>query len=406
MIQRQMNRPILEQAGHQTRDRILRALRVHGPQARVDLSSIVEMSAATVSGVTGELVRAGVMRESLERDGAGDTGRSRGRPKVIIELVPETAHVIAVKLSINEIQVAVGDFAGNTARAENHTLDTRGLSATEVVEVLGGAIARCQSKMASGYGPCLGIGIAVQGLVQDSDIIAWSPALGVRGVDIVQPLTARFGLPIYAANDANCIALAIRNRPEFQTTDSMAVLMLGTGVGMGLIVGGKVYSGPTGAAAEFGHTKYQIDGPFCHCGRRGCIESFVGDYALYRDARAMLDLPNTDALHPSEEQMQALCDLAARGDRVALGLFEQAGRALGFGLSNLIALISPSLILVSGSGVRAYEYLEPSMRQSLNDALVETLLANTRIRPYPWNEDLALRGIIAQALDSVPFQQP
>jgi predicted NBD/HSP70 family sugar kinase len=400
----QMHRLSPEQIGHQTRDRILRALRVHGPQARVDLSAIVGMSPATVSGVTGELVRAGIMRESLERDSAGEAGRSRGRPKVTIELVPETAHVIAVKLSINEIQVAVGDFAGNTALAENQALDTRGLSAGDIVDFLSGAVQRCQSEMALGYGPCLGIGIAVQGLVRDSGIIAWSPALGVRDVDIQRPLTERFGLPVYAANDANCIALAIRNRPEFQTTDNMAVIMLGTGVGMGLIVGGKVYSGRTGAAAEFGHTKYQIDGPFCHCGRRGCIESFVGDYALYRDARAMLDLPNTDALHPSEEQMQALCDLAARGEPMALGLFEQAGRALGFGLTNLIALISPSLILVSGSGVRAYEYLEPSMRRSLSDALVETLLANTRIQPYPWNEDLALRGIIAQVFDSAPFQ--
>ncbi len=121
-----------------------------------------------------------------------------------------------------------------------------------------------------------------------------------------------------------------------------------------------------------------MDGPFCHCGRRGCIESFVGDYALYRDARAMLDLPNTDALHPSEEQMQVLCDLAAKGDPVALGLFEQAGRALGFGLTNLIALISPSLILVSGSGVRAYQYLEPSMQRSLKDGLVETTAGQHR----------------------------
>jgi predicted NBD/HSP70 family sugar kinase len=399
-----MNRANLEQTGYQTRDRLLRALRVHGPQARVDLSAIVEMSAATVSGVTGELVRTGVMREILERDPGGESGRGRGRPKVTIELVPEIAHVIAVKLSINEIRMAVGDFAGNTARSENRILDTRSLSAAEIVDVLGDAIIHCRSHMATGYGPCLGIGVAVQGPVQDSDIIGWSPALGVRGVDIARPLSARFGLPVYAANDANCIALAIRNRPEFQSTDNMAVLMLGTGVGMGLIVGGKLYAGPTGAAAEFGHTKYQIDGPFCHCGRRGCIESFVGDYALYRDARALLDLPNTDALHPSEEQMQALCDLAARDDPAALGLFEQAGRALGFGLTNLIALVSPSLILISGSGVRAYEYLEPSMRQSLSDALVETLLTNTRIRPYPWNEDLVLRGIIAQVLDSVPFQ--
>src|SRR5690349_8905488 len=387
-----------------TRDRILQALRIHGPQARVDLSAIVEMSPATVSGVTGELVRAGALREVFGREEAGDAGRGRGRPKVTIELVPETAHVIAVKLSINEIQVALGDFTGAMVATETLPLDTRALAAADIVAAVGDAIERCHRSMAPGYGPCLGVGLAVQGLVRDSDIIAWSPALSVRDVDIVQPLVRRFDLPVYAANDANCIAVALRNKPEFQAIDNMAVLMLGTGVGMGLIVGGKVYDGRTGAAAEFGHTKYQMDGPFCHCGRRGCIESFVGDYALYRDARAMLDLPNTDALHPSEEQMQVLCDLAAKGDPVALGLFEQAGRALGFGLTNLIALISPSLSLVSGSGVRAYEYLEPSMRRSLGDGLVETLLANTEIRPYRWNEDLTLRGIIALVLGSVPFQ--
>ncbi len=134
-------------------------------------------------------------------------------------------------------------------------------------------------------------------------------------VDIVRPLADKFGLRVYAANDANCIAMAIRNRPEFQGIDNMAVLMLGTGVGMGLIVGGKVYDGRTGAAAEFGHT------PSTRWTARSAIAAAAvasrassGDYALYRDARAMLDLPNTDALHPSEEQMQVLCDLAARGD--------------------------------------------------------------------------------------------
>src|SRR5215468_7569724 len=112
-----------------TRDRILQALRVHGPQARVDLSAIVEMSPATVSGVTGELVRAGALREVFGREDAGDAGRGRGRPKVTIELVPETAHVIAVKLSINEIQVALGDFTGAMVKSETVPLDTRALSA-------------------------------------------------------------------------------------------------------------------------------------------------------------------------------------------------------------------------------------------------------------------------------------
>ncbi len=194
----------------------------------------------------------------------------------------------------------------------------------------------------------------------------------MRNVNIGGPLARRFNLPVVAMNDADCIALAIRHRAELQAVENLAVVMLGTGIGMGLILGGKLHSASSGAGAEFGHTKYQIDGPLCHCGRRGCIESFVGDYALYRDARSMLDLPNTDALHPSEEQMQALVELAESGHPVATSLFQQAGRALGYGLSNLIALIGPDLILITGSGVRGYGQMEAEMRRSLEEALVDT----------------------------------
>jgi len=179
-------------------------------------------------------------------------------------------------------------------------------------------------------------------------------------------------------------------------------VMLGAGVGMGLILGGQLYDGSTGAAAEFGHSKFQLDGPLCMCGKRGCIESYVSDYALHRDARTMIDLPARNAQHPSEEEMQAICDLADDGDSRALTLFEQAGRVLGYGLGNLIALISPDLVLVTGPGVRAYRYLDNGIRQGLADSVVDTLLTHTRIEPLPWEEDLAFRGVVGQVLDRVP----
>ena len=112
----------------------------------------------------------------------------------------------------------------------------------------------------------------------------------------------------------------------------------------------------------------------------------------------MLDLPNTDALHPSDDQMQALVELARSGHPVATSLFQQAGRALGYGLSNLIALIGPDLVLITGSGVRGYAEMEDEMRRSLEEALVDTLLEQTEIRAYPWDEDLTIRGIVLQVL--------
>ena len=376
------------------RHRILQAVRLHGPLARVDLGAIVALSPASVSSITGDLMRDGLIREVPGKD----AGRGRGRPKVMIELTPTAACMIAVKLSINRIEVTLGDFTGGIGPLQVRALNTLDMTDTGLVEALAEMIEACIAAIPSEFGPLTGIGLAVQGLVHKHETLVWSPALTVRNVNIAAPLARRFHLPVIAMNDADCIAVSIRHRPELQAVENLAVVMLGAGVGMGLILGGKLHSASSGAGAEFGHTKYQLDGPLCHCGRRGCIESFVGDYALYRDARSMLDLPNTDALHPSDDQMQALVELARSGHPVATSLFQQAGRALGYGLSNLIALIGPDLVLITGSGVRGYAEMEDEMRRSLEEALVDTLLEQTEIRAYPWDEDLTIRGIVLQVL--------
>lgn len=391
-----MDRIDIEHSQPQNRHRILQAVRLHGPLARVDLGSIVGLSPASVSSITGELIRDGLIREVP----GTDAERGRGRPKVLIELTPTAACTVAVKLSINRIEVTLGDFAGGIGKVTTRALNTLELTAQQLIDVLGDMIGACIDAIPASFGPLTGIGLAIQGLVHKNETLVWSPALSVRNVNLAAPLAARFNLPVTAMNDADCIALSIRHRAELQAVENLAVVMLGTGIGMGLIIGGRLHSASSGAGAEFGHTKYQIDGPLCHCGRRGCIESFVGDYALYRDARSMLDLPNTDALHPSEEQMQALVDLATSGHPVATSLFQQAGRALGYGLSNLIALIGPDLVLITGSGVRGYGQMEPEMRRALDEALVDTLLAQTEIRPYPWTADLTIRGIVLQVLDN------
>jgi predicted NBD/HSP70 family sugar kinase len=394
------------------RDRLLRLLRIHGQMARIDLARLVGLSPATVSAIAAELLQNGLVRE-VESVDEGDAaladgtttavpGRGRGRPKVMIDLVARTACIIAVKLSINEIQVALGDFSGSVSETEIMPIETQSLSASELTHIIGDAIADFRTRHTAGYGPCLGIGIAAQGLVRGAETLVWSPALGARDVNIVRPLLGRFGLPVVLMNDANSITSAVRNGVRYQSVENLAVVMLGAGVGMGLVLGGQLYDGSTGAAAEFGHTKFQIDGPLCMCGKRGCVESYVSDYALHRDARTMFGLPAVNVQHPSEAEMRAINDLADGGDNRARMLFEQAGRVLGYGIGNLIALVSPDLVLVTGPGVRAYRHLEAGLRQGLSDAMVETLLAHTRIESLPWEEDLAFRGVVGLVLDRVP----
>lgn len=391
-----------DQAPSTHRDRIVRALRVHGSLARVDLSRIVALSPPSVSAVTAEMLREGIVREVAGADFARPSARANnavGRPKVLIDLVPETACVVAAKLSVNEIRLALGDFTGAIVATETHTLDTRSLSARDVIDFLGNAIAEFRDRMTGGFGDCVGIGIAVQGTVREASTISWSPALSMRNLEVARTLSPRFRLPVVLENDANCVAIAIHSRPQYQQVRNLAIVMIGSGVGMGLFIDGKLYLGHTGASAEFGHTKYQVDGPLCMCGMSGCLESYVADYALYRDARTILDLPPTDAQHPSEEQMRMLTRLARGGNSQVAQLFEKAGRVLGYGLGNLIALLSPELVLISGAGVRGYRELEAGIRRGLDEALLANLRADTRIEAYPWDEDLTIRGVIAAVFD-------
>ena len=379
------------------RYRLTQRLRTAGPTARIDLGAATGLSPATVSAITAEMLRDGQLVEL--KGGAAENGSSgRGRPKILVDLDPLAGFVLAVKLSINDVQLMVGDYRGQIARLTHVALNTLALSGQQLIDILIGHIEKLRQEEEGKYRRLLGIGIAAQGLVAEGRLI-WSPAVSARNVDLAGALAERFHCAVSVENDANCIALALKSQAAFRAYDDIAVIMLGYGIGMGLILGGALYKGRSGAAAEFGHTKFQPDGPMCQCGKRGCVETYISDYALYRDARLTLDVPDGDAAHPSEEQMAWLSTAAAGGNPVALGLFEQAGRVLGHGIANVIAMLAPQKVLISGAGVRAFSFMEPAMRQSLEHSLVDELVKGSEVEAVPWDKDMTGLGIIAQLLD-------
>ena len=109
----------------------------------------------------------------------------------------------------------------------------------------------------------------------------WSPAFRARNIPVVAPVQSALGISCTIANDANMMAEGLD--PQRQT-GTAAVVFMGYGVGMGLIINGSVYHGPTGAAAEFGHMNHLPHGALCRCGRRGCVEAYAADYGILRNA--------------------------------------------------------------------------------------------------------------------------
>ena len=344
---------------------VIRTLRDQGPIARVDLGALNGISSATVTSISTELLHQGLITErppdALRRNG-------RGRPKTLIQLTPNAASVICIKLSINEIQLVVGDFAGHVHHSEHHAVSTLTLSADDLGALLEEKISAVCEQQLESFERLAGICLAVQGVVSSqSGTIIWSPALGLRNVSISDRLAERFHCNVLLENDANCIANVLASQPAYAHCPNLVVIMLGYGIGMSVLINGVPFLGAHGSAAEFGHSKYQPDGALCACGRRGCIEAYASDYALYRAAADHLALPAGDSAHPSEQQMQALTQLALQGDPVAQRIYAEAGRALGYGIANVLALFNPDLVLITGSGVRGFGAMQPAM-QGATDA--------------------------------------
>lgn len=395
-----MKKSDTEQIRQSNKKQIIETLRSMGAMARVDLRKLVGLSPATVTAITADLISEGIIREIA---GNGTPAVGRGRPRVLIDLVKESVLVLGVKLSMNEIRLMLGNMTGEIIKETILEIQTLELQESTLLTTLISAITDFMSTLDSKqYTRVNAIGMAVQGFVDaNKGDIVWSPALSFRQVSITSELNQHFNLPVTLANDANCIAIAIANQPAYQALQNYVVIMLGYGVGMGMILNGHLYSGHHGAASEFGHTKYEADGAQCQCGKRGCIEAYVSDYALYNDASAMSLLPRVDQLHPSESDMQLLNQMAEKKDPNILSLFERGGRVLGYGIANILALISPEKVIISGPGIRAYPYMKEGLMMGLKSALVPELIAQTQIEPFEWQEDLTGKGILVLALKSI-----
>ncbi|MCC5904315.1 MAG: ROK family transcriptional regulator [Halomonas sp.] len=380
----------------------IRTLRDQGPVARIDLGTLNGISSATVTSISAELLQQGLI---TERPPEISRPSGRGRPKTLIELAPTAACVVCIKLSINEIQLVVGDFAGQVRHSEYHTVATLSLSAGDLERLLEAKISAVCAQQLKGFQRLAGICLAVQGVVSSqSGTIIWSPALSLRNVPISARLAERFRCSVLLENDANCIANVLAAQPAYADCANLVVIMLGYGIGMSVLINGVPFLGANGSAAEFGHSKYQPEGALCACGRRGCIEAYASDYALYRAAADHLALPAGDSAHPSELQMQALTQLALQGDPLAQRIYAEAGRALGYGIANVLALFNPDMVLITGSGVRGFDAMQAAMHSAIDEALVVELRGTTRIESCAWDRDMTCMGGIAMALHATDAQ--
>jgi len=217
----------------------------------------------------------------------------------------------------------------------------------------------------------IGLGIPCT-IDQERGLALMAVNLELANVPIRDLVHGRLGLPVTLDNDANAAVLAEHRFGAARGARNAVMLTIGTGIGGGLLIGGEVYRGSSGAAAELGHMVIDKDGPACqgNCPNHGCVEAFASGTAIARDGLAAAERAPDSGLGRAVARGVALdgkevTDAALAGDPVAIGVLDEAGRRLGVALASLANIFAPDVIVIGGGVSRAGELLLAPARAEL-----------------------------------------
>jgi predicted NBD/HSP70 family sugar kinase len=361
---------------------VLRIIRDQGPIPRSEIARRAHLSLATVSGITGELIERGLV---YEHEVGASTG---GRPPILLALNPRAGLMVGVKLTETQVVAALTDLGAEIVERRAVPLgpDHR---PEAVATVLADLVAELRSLHPEGR--ILGLGLGMAGAIdRPAGVCRFSPFFGWRDVPLRDLLEERLELPVAIENDVNTLTLAEQWFGAGVGVADFLVVTLGRGVGMGMVLDGRLYRGGRGAGGEFGHLTIEPDGPTCPCGKRGCLEALVADPALVRAA--------TEALGRPVDLLEAAA-LARSGDPAMDALFARAGRMLGLALAHLVNVFNPTLLIVGGEGVQVLDLLMPATEAALTAHCFDGLFADLHLVVEPWGDDAWARGAASLMLD-------
>jgi predicted NBD/HSP70 family sugar kinase/biotin operon repressor len=334
---------------------VVDTLRRRGHASRSDLARLTGLSRTTVGSVVAALRDQGLVVE-LELEADGQSGP--GRPPVLLRLDPAAGVAIGVNFDHDEVRIAFGDLSSTVLGEDRSAIDVD-QSAADAIDLAVRMVRTLQGSIGVDDSQVVGAGVALPGPIDRTTGRIGSEVIlpGWAGVQAQPVLAERFGLHVEVDNDANLGALAEVSFGAGRGLRNVVYLMIGSGIGAGLVLDGRVHRGGAGLAGEIGHVQVRPDGDVCRCGNRGCLETIAAEGALHALLRPRLgrDVTTRD-----------LVELVADGDRGACRVVNDAGRAIGRVLADLCNALNPEAIVVGGQLSPLGDPLLDGIRESVD----------------------------------------
>ncbi|MFB4376653.1 ROK family transcriptional regulator [Agrobacterium sp. CR_3] len=318
-------------------------------RSRSALTELSGLSRATVHQKLAGLIDAGLIRETEE------TLPSGGRPTRALDLNRDFAVVLSADIGEQHIRVAVTDLQPRILTEISETFDIlRGPAV--VLNWIEEQFEALLSKIGKTTADVLGIGIGLPAPVDYANgrVVGPSVMVGWDNFEIRQHLEERFGVPVYAENDVNLLALS-DHRQRRTNVSEMVFVKVGTGIGSGIITEGRLYRGAQGAAGDIGHIQFAREpAPLCRCGKIGCVEARAAGWAIARELRK----EGIEA-HTARDVTR----LVELGQPLAIHLVRESGRILGEVMTSLVSILNPQMIVIGGTLAIANDHLLAGIRE-------------------------------------------
>jgi len=304
--------------------------------------------------------------------------------------------VFAVDLGGTHLRVALVDDTGRIP--SQHKQDTpKGDSAEDIVD----ALVQVAERWGCSELPVVATSIMVPGAVDCAKaVVVQAPNLpSLVNFPLKSQLQKRLGWPVYLENDANAAVVGEMWQGAARGCRDVVSVTLGTGVGGGVILDGKLWRGSHGSGGEIGHTTVDpFSGLKCKCGNTGCLELFASATAIVRMTReALSSFPET-SLKSDELTAEKVYDAGKMGDEVALAVFKRFGMYLGIGLANLINLIDPQIIVITGGVVNGWDLFADEMYRQVEERAFRTTAQQVKIAKAECGDNAGLLGAARLAL--------
>ncbi len=360
---------------------VLREIHRDGALTRAQLTQRLGLSRSTIGALVADLAELDVLQESVPNGGT-----RAGRPSHVVGPHIAGPYVVAADVDVTQVMTAAVGIGGAILARHVVTVDEPPATPGQVAEVIVDTLPLLRATFGHQNGP-EAIGVSVPGTVdRHTGTVGFAPNLEWRDAALGAELSARVAsdVPIVIGNDADLSVLAEHNRGAARDCTDVVYLIGRIGVGAGIITNGQPLRGHDGHAGEIGHNVVDATGPKCHCGKNGCLETYVG-------AAALLHRAGRPGPANRERVSQLLADAHA-GDPAALRAVADVATALGRGLAGLVNTLNPQLIILGGSLSDVLALSRDELERSLEQYALEPPYETVRITQPSLGEDSALLG--------------